>query len=83
MNVTDIQDGYLDLKTLSERSCMSVRSLRNDLKDPECPLPCFHKRGKIYVRWSEFLAWMEKFRSEPEDLGKKVDDAVSHFVGDA
>lgn len=83
MNVNDTQDRYFDLRTLSEQSCMSVRSLRDDLKDPEHPLPCFRKGGKIYVRWSDFVSWMEGFRAHSEDLGKKVDDAVSHFIGNA
>jgi hypothetical protein len=75
-------DCYLDLKRLSKRSCMSVRGLRDDLKDPEHPLPCFRKGGKIYVRWTEFATWMENFRPEAEDLGKKVDDMVNGLVGD-
>lgn len=78
----NIDDRILDLKALSLQSCMSVRTLRDDLKDPEHPLPCFRKGGKIYVRWFEFVIWMENFRAEAEDLGKKIDDAVSHFVGD-
>ena len=82
MNISSqTDDRVLDLKRLSVQSCMSVRTLRGELKDPEHPLPYFHKGGKIYVRWSEFLTWMEGFRAKPEDLSKKVGDAVSHFMG--
>lgn len=71
-------DCYLDLRRLSERCCMSVRSLRDDLKDPTHPLPHFLKGGKIYVSWPEFKIWMEdRFRVKKPDLQQKIDEAVS------
>ena len=76
-------DHYLDLKTLSERSCISVRTLRDHLKDPECPLPGYRLKGKVLIRWSEFNNWMERHRLEVEDFNKKIEDAVSHLTGDA
>lgn len=81
MKPVDDIDCYLDLKTLSKRSCMSVRSLRDDLKDPEHPLPYFRKGGKVYVSWCEFKEWMARFRQEAEDLDKKVEDAVNRLTG--
>ena len=84
MNRLDnIDDRILDLKRLAERSCMSVRSLRDHLKDPEHVLPSFRVGGKVYIRWPEFIDWIEHFRVKPENLREKVDDAVSHFLGDA
>lgn len=76
-------DIFLDLKTLSKRSCISVRSLRGDIRDPDNPLPCFKKGGKVYVRWSEFVRWMEQnYRHEPEDYAGKVDEMICRFTGD-
>jgi hypothetical protein len=73
-------DSFLDLKALSKRSCMSVRTLRDDIRDPERPLPCYRKAGKVFVRWVEFCQWMEGFRHVPEDMNSKVDDHVSRLL---
>ena len=80
--IVETEDRYFDLKTLSGRSCMSVRTLRDDLRDPAHPLPHFQKGGKILVKWSEFIAWMEFFRVKKPDLQRKIDEAVSGLVGD-
>jgi hypothetical protein len=65
-------DAYLDLKALSKRSCMSVRALRDRLKDSRHPLPCFKLDGKLYVRWPEFVAWMEAYRLSGDTIENKV-----------
>jgi hypothetical protein len=81
---TPHEDFFLDLKSLSKRCCMSVRSLRDHLKDHEHPLPSFRVGGKILVRWSDFTAWMElNFQVEHEDYERRISDAVNHLVGDA
>ena len=69
-------DPYMDLQALSQYSSISVRKLRDLLKDPLRPLPCFRVDGKIVVRWSEFQRWMEAYRYTP-DLDKLVDEVVS------
>jgi hypothetical protein len=57
------QDIVLDLKRLSERSCLSVRWLRNYIKpDAANMIPHFKVKGKTLFKWSEFLAWLEDFR---------------------
>ena len=75
-----MEDCYLDLKKLSKRSCISVRTLRDDLKDPEHPLPFFRKGGKVYVSWGEFTLWMKHFKAKQEDTGKLI-DAVNRLAG--
>lgn len=53
---------YLDLRALSKRSCLSVRSLRYSIKDPVDPLPHFRCGQKILIYWPEFILWMDRKR---------------------
>ena len=64
------RDEYMDLKCLSKYCGLSVRTLRQDLKDLVHRLPSFRLRpgGKIWVRRSDFDRWMEQFRQESSDL---------------
>ena len=77
------EDYFLDLTTLAKRSCLSVRSLRDHLKDPFNPLPAFRLKGKILVSWSEFQQWLAGFRYEPESFEQKIEDAVNQLTGGA
>lgn len=57
------EDYILDLKRWSERSSKSVRWLRPYLKEDHPDFcPHFRTGGKIYIRWSEYLEWFERFR---------------------
>ena len=80
---TNNEDYFLDLATLAKRSCLSVRSLRDHLKDPFNPLPAFKLKGKVLVSWLEFTQWLEGFRYEPESFEQKIEDAVNHLTGGA
>ncbi len=71
-------DPYLDLKALRKCCSISVRKLRDLLKDPLRPLPCYRVDGKILVRWSEFQCWMEAYRYT-SDVDRVVDEVVSEF----
>jgi hypothetical protein len=66
----------LDLRGLSERSSKSVRWHRPYLK-PDHPdfLPHFRTGGKVYVLWSEYLEWFERFRVQG-NFREKVNDIV-------
>lgn len=57
---------YLDLKTLSGRVSLSVRTLRELIKDPSRPLPFYKLAGKNLVKWSEFEKWISRYRTEGE-----------------
>ena len=70
----------LSLEKLSAYSGISVRTLRTFLKDPIDPMPHYRPRGKIYVRWGEFNAWMAKQRGDSkQDLNRLVDETAAGF----
>lgn len=69
---------YFDLKGLSKYSTISVRTLRDYIKNNE--LPCFKVGGKILVKRSEFDQWMEQFRvKKGQDLDMIVDDIIKNL----
>lgn len=72
-------DRYLDLKTLAEYSSLSVRTLRQYLSDPDNPIPFFTLKRKILVKQSEFDSWMERFRTDINQLDKTVDEILYDF----
>ncbi len=76
---TDL-DPYLSLKALSAHSGMSIRTLRQYLKDPVHPLPCFRPGGKILIRRSEFDLWMARYRRDGSDLDTLVLQIVKEVV---
>ena len=55
-------DPFRSLRTLASYSGVSVRKLRECLRDPAHPLPHYRVGGKIVVRRSEFDAWMAAYR---------------------
>lgn len=66
---------YLDLKTLSGHTCLSVRTIRDYLKDIDHPLPHFKLAGKILVRWSDFEEWISRYKiSKNFDVDQIVKD---------
>ncbi len=74
------RDGYMDLKALSTYSSLSVRTLRQYLKDPVHPLPHFRPGGKILVRLSHFDQWMGRFHRDGSDLDTLVSQIVREVV---
>ena len=56
-------DGYMDLKTLSAYSTMSIRTLRRHLEDVTHPLPCFRPGRKVLVKRSVFDQWLSQFEN--------------------
>jgi hypothetical protein len=77
MNPTE--DIVLDLKRLSERTCLSVRWLRDYIKiDHPQMIPHSRVGGKILIRWSEFLKWLEGFRVEGNfaEIQKNINSTV-------
>ena len=49
---------YLSLEELSQRTSLSVTTLRGYLKHPTHPLPHYRLPGKILVKPEEFDDWM-------------------------
>jgi hypothetical protein len=64
-------EGYLSLNEVARRANMSVRHIRKHLS--EIPHYRFSKRGKIWIDWNEFQAWMQKRRVEIQEDGQVVD----------
>lgn len=73
------QDRYLDLKTLSGYSSLSVRTLRDYLSDTVNPIPSFCVKRKILVRKSEFDRWMSKHRVDTQGVSRLVDEMAGAF----
>ncbi len=70
---------WLDLKNLSDYSSLSVRKLRDHLKDPSHPLPCHRIGGKILVSRVEYDAWAASYHQ----MGRSdVDRIVSDVLRD-
>ena len=73
-------DPYLSLRQLAAYSSISIRTLRALLKAPLRPLPHFRLGRKIFVRRSEFDAWMAACRARQDlDLDVIVDDVLRDF----
>jgi len=73
-------DRLLDLKGLSEHSCLGVPTLRDYLRSGS--LPYFKLKGKILVRLSEFDQWLESFRVDSkQELNNLVDDVLTDLKG--
>jgi excisionase family DNA binding protein len=68
------QDQFFDLKTLSQYSCLSVRTLRNYLGK----LPHYRVGGKLLIRKSEFDRFMDKYRVV-DNLDEVVEDILSEM----
>jgi len=69
-------DEYLDLARLRRVASQSVRTLRGHIHDLVDPLPAYRVGGKIFVKRSEFDAWMSRRRYSPTTVDSIVDDVV-------
>jgi hypothetical protein len=76
---SDAADAFLSLRALASYSCVSVRKLREHLRDPVHPLPHYRLGGKIVVRRSEFDAWIARYRRVGQT---DVDGIVSSVMHD-
>jgi len=66
-----VKPRYLTIKQLSEYSGLSVRTIRNLLKDRENPIPCFRPGGrKILISRPEFNKWMKTRRVKEAKVTK-------------
>ncbi len=70
---------WLDLKSLSGYSRISIRKLRDYLSDASHPLPCHRIGGKILVQRVEYDTWAAHYRQ----MGRPdVDRIVSDVLRD-
>lgn len=70
---------FLSLRDLADYSGLSVRTLRNHLRDTEHPLPSFKVGSKILVQRSEFDAWLSAYRRDPM---ARIDAIVADVLAD-
>jgi excisionase family DNA binding protein len=76
-----IERGWLSLRELTEYASISERTLREWLHRPSDALPAVRVDGKILVRRSEFDAWLERHRIQP-DAAIDVDGIVDCLLED-
>ena len=77
-----IDRGWLSLRELTEYASVSERTLREWLHRSTDALPAVRVDGKILVRKSEFDAWLERHRIQP-DASIDVDAIVDGLLKDA
>jgi hypothetical protein len=73
-----VEPEYLDLKTLSRYSCLSVRTLRVILSRPGGP-PHYRPGGKVLMKKSDWDTWLEQFKTAPVDLDALVADVMAEI----
>jgi hypothetical protein len=78
-----VPDYFLSLRELAKVGGLSVRTLRGCLADPVAPLPHYRVHGgKIIVRWSEYLTWIERYRVQRAGhLDAIVDEVLEDLRG--
>ena len=57
-------DGFICIREVARRSSMSEKSIRNFIRNDALPHYRNSRSGKIWLRWSEFVEWMERRRIE-------------------
>ncbi len=79
LSAKTMNDKYLDLKTLSVYSSLSIRTIRDYLADRENPLPSFCIKRKILVKKSEFDTWIKRYRTDSKLIDRIADDVLKNF----
>ena len=82
MASTHLNREWLDLRQLTQYAAISERTLRGWLHRPNDPLPAVRVEGKILVRRSEFDAWLERHRIQP-DAAIDVNGIMNDLLKDA
>lgn len=79
---TALADQYFTLRSLAAYSGLSIRTLRDYLKQAGDPLPCYRPGGKLLVKRSEFDRWMSGYRTMAPAAGvdRMVDDLMREFA---
>ena len=70
-------DDYITVRDVARRSSMSEKSIRNFIRNDALPHYRNSKSGKIWLRWVEFVEWMERRRIE-----LKSDDCLLSILRD-
>jgi hypothetical protein len=73
-------DYYMDIKSLSRYSGISIRKLKDLIRHPECPLPAYKIDGSIKIKKCEFETWLKRFRLTPAQQTHPVDHIVRDIM---
>ena len=65
-------DVFVNVETASEWSSLSIRTIRDHLKDPVNPLPHYKIGGRILIHWREFKEWMQGFKVKSDDIAADI-----------
>ncbi len=57
-------DGFITVREVARRSSISEKSIRNFIRNDALPHYRNSGCGKIWLRWVEFVQWMERRRVE-------------------
>lgn len=57
-------DGFVSIREVAKRSSMSEKTIRNFIRNDALPHWRNSKAGKIWLRWIEFVGWMERRKIE-------------------
>ncbi len=77
-----LDDYFLSLSALAKATSLSAKTLRGHLSDPIHPLPYYRPGGKIIVRWSDFLSWIQRYKVAAEvDIDAVVQEIVNDLRG--
>jgi predicted DNA-binding transcriptional regulator AlpA len=79
-NTDQSADRYIDLKTLSAYSSLSVSTIRDYLSNSLNPIPSYCIRRKILIKKSEFDRWMDRHRVDNKRIDNIVNDIVNEFT---
>ena len=71
---------FIDLRTLSRRCGLSVRTLRSLIHDPSDALTSYKLRTKVIVEWREFLRYVRRHRVHPAALESTLADGADRII---
>ena len=55
---------FIDIREVAQRSSMSEKIIRSFIRNDALPHWRNRKTGEIWLRWTDFIAWMERRRIE-------------------
>lgn len=63
LSINNDRDVYIDAKTCSEWSSLSLRTIRDLLKAPDDPIPHYKIGGRVLIHWPEFKEWLATYKT--------------------
>ena len=75
-----VVERYINLQTASNLLGLSVRTIRERMRDLRDPLPAFRIGGRLLFRPSELQEWIERRRVRPVDVAALTRDLMSRIT---